>query len=278
MSKRKSFKKPTTVKLPKPGDGPRFLTLDIELIGIRADSLWGTFDQNIGISEIAEDWAIISAAAKWLHSPEMLYLDQRAVQDIRDDRLLVAWLAALIDKADIVCGHNIQKFDMRKLRARCVTLGITPFREPKIVDTMLMARRTGAFTSNKLEYLSAKLTDTPKLNHSNYPGKELWLALLRNDPAAWEECERYNIRDVEATENLYKALRSWAPQHPNLAHYYSDDETRCPRCGSKDILRMGSTFTAVNEYPRFLCQSCNGFSRGRFTMTSKEKRKALLTT
>ena len=257
---------------------PKILTLDIELIGIRADSLWGTWDQNISIPEITEDWAIISAAAKWLGNERMFYKDQRKAKDIRDDRELVAWLCALLDEADVVIGQNIRRFDMRKIRARAVALGLKPFKEPKVIDTMEMAKGVGAFTSNKLEYLSERLTNTPKLKHANYPGKELWLALLRNEPAAWKECEAYNKRDVVATENVYLVLRPWAPRLPNLAQFYDDEHTRCPRCGSVNLQDYGTVTSNVSEYKQYVCTDCGGFSRSRFTINTKEKRRALLAT
>ena len=259
-------------------NGPKILTLDIELIGIRADSLWGIFDQNISISEIESDWAIISAAAKYLGKNRVLYKDQRRAKDIRDDRELVAWICALLNDANVVVGQNIRRFDMRKIRARAVTLGLPPFREPKIIDTMEMAKSVGAFTSNKLEYLSQRLTDTPKSSHGKYPGKELWLALLRNEPEAWEECRAYNQRDVVATENLYLALRPWAPRLPNLAQFYDDEFTRCPRCGSINLRTAGTVTTNVSEYQQYVCVDCNGYSRNRYTINSKVKRRALLAT
>lgn len=257
---------------------PKILTMDVELIGIRADSLWGTWDQNVSIPEITEDWAIISAAAKWYGKSRVSYKDQRKAKDIRDDRDLVAFMCALLDEADIVIGQNVRRFDMRKIRARAVMHGLAPFREPKIIDTMEMAKSVGAFTSNKLEYLSEVLTDTPKLKHAKYPGKELWLALLRNERAAWDECREYNIRDVVATENVYTKLRPWAPRLPNLAQFYDDAKCRCPRCGEETLVEFGTYKTNVSEYEQYLCTSCGGLSHSRYTINSKAKRRNLLAT
>lgn len=257
---------------------PKILTFDVELIGIRADSLWGTWDQNISIPEITDDWAIISAAAKWYANKKVFYKDNRRAKEIRDDRDLVAWLCALLDEADVVIGQNVRRFDLRKIRARAVMHGLKPFREPRVIDTMEMAKSVGAFTSNKLEYLSEVLTDTPKLKHSKYPGKELWLALLRNELSAWNECKAYNIRDVVATENVYTILRPWAPRLPNLAQFCDDDIRRCPRCCSPNLVPMGTYKTNVSEYQQYVCSCCGGISRDRYTMNSKQKRRNLLST
>ena len=193
-----------------------------------------------------------------------------------DDKELLIWLRELLDEADIVVGQNVQKFDMRKIRARMIYHGLKPFREPEIVDTLLMAREVGAFTSNKLEYLST-LTDEQKSKHAKYPGFALWLGILANEPGAWAECKRYNKQDVVATEKLYLLLRPWARRHPNLAHYYEDDNLRCPRCGSPNLHPTEVVHRGVSTYQAYQCGDCGGHSRNRFTLNTKDKRKALIT-
>ena len=202
--------------------------------------------------------------------------DQHQPGGASDDKELLIWLRELLDEADIVVGQNVQKFDMRKIRARMIYHGLKPFREPEIVDTMLMAREVGAFTSNKLEYLST-LTDEQKSKHAKYPGFALWLGILANEPGAWAECKRYNKQDVVATEKLYLLLRPWARRHPNLAHYYNDDNRRCPRCGSPNQHPTKVVHRGVSTYQAYQCGDCGGHSRNRFTLNTKDKRKALIT-
>ena len=134
---------------------------------------------------------MLSCAAKYYGQRKVHYADTRnATGGVRDDKDIVAQLVALLDECDVVVGQNVKKFDLRKLRARAVMHGLKPFREPKVIDTMLMAKSIGAFTSNKLEYLSANLTDAPKSKHNKYPGFELWAGIMRNEDAAWEEMKK----------------------------------------------------------------------------------------
>ena len=257
---------------------PKILVADIETLPIGAN-VWGLFDQNVGLNQINEDWAMLSFSAKYYGSRKVHYADTRnAVGGIRDDKDIVAQLIALLDDCDVVVGQNVKKFDLRKLRARAVIHGLKPFREPRVIDTMLMAKSIGAFTSNKLEYLSSVLTNAPKSKHNKYPGFELWAGIMRNEDGAWEEMKKYNIQDIRATEKLYLALRPWARGLPNLAQFYDDDERRCPRCGSTNIHEHGTVHSNVSEYVQYLCSDCGGYSRGRFTINSKTKRKALLAT
>lgn len=254
---------------------PKLLTIDIETLPITA-STWGLFDQNIGLSMIQDDWAMLSFAAKWYGKRKTFYDDTRAAAGIRDDKDIVAQLVALLDEADVVIGHNVKKFDMKKLRARAVQHGLKPFREPKIIDTMLMARSVGAFTSNKLEYLTKTLCASHKSGHGKYPGFELWLGVMRNEDAAWAEMKKYNIQDVKVTEQLYEVLRPWARGLPNLGAFYGDEQRRCPRCGSVHVHEHGTVNTNVSEYIQYVCSDCGGYSRDRYTINTKAKRKSLL--
>ena len=256
---------------------PKILVTDLETLPINA-SVWRLFDQNVGLNMIHEDWAMLSFAAKWYGKRGVEYGDTMKAHSIRDDRDIVAHLCALLDEADVVVGHNVKKFDLKKLRARAVQHGLAPFREPKVIDTMLMARSIGAFTSNKLEYLTKALCTDHKSGHGKYPGFELWLGILRNEPAAWAEMKKYNIQDVKVTEQLYTVLRPWAPRLPNLAQFYDDEHRRCPRCGSVNITANGSTFSNVSEYTQYVCSDCGGFSRGRHTINTRNKRSNLLAT
>lgn len=257
--------------------GPKILTTDIETLPLDAH-VWGLFDQNVGLSQIKEDWAMLSYAAKFLGSKKVYYGDTRNAQGIRDDKAILAELVALLDEADVVVGHNVRRFDLRKVRARAIMHGLAPFREPAVIDTMEMAKGTGAFTSNKLEYLSKTLLPERywKSGHSKYPGFEMWAGIMRGEEAAWEEMRKYNIQDIRATEQLYLTLRPWAKRLPNLAQYYADEECRCPRCGSKGLMDFGTVKSNVSEYKQYLCRDCGGFSRSRYTINSKQKRQSLL--
>lgn len=255
--------------------GPRIVTLDIETAPIQA-FVWGTYDVNVGLEMIQEDWSILSFSAKWLGEPKVIYHDTggRGREKVRDDRDLLGKLWALLDEADVVIAQNGVAFDIRKINARLIAAGFKPYSPIRVVDTMLAAKRRFGFTSNKLAWLSQKLTKAKKLTHKKFPGFELWAACLRDEAAAWKEMRRYNQVDVIATEELYLKLRPWIENHPNFAAYVDCDDPACTRCGSKNVQRRGRTVTNAGEYPRFQCTDCGGWSRGRQTL---RRRKNALT-
>lgn len=255
--------------------GPVIITADIETAPLEAWT-WGTFKQNVGLNQIKADWSILSASWKYLGKRGSEYIDTSNQRNVLDDRKLLKPLWHMLNEADIIIGQNVKKFDIRKINARLIEAGFKPYRPVKVVDTMLEARAIGAFTSNKLEYLSDKLTKSAKDKHNEFPGFELWKACLARDPKAWAVMKKYNGQDIRSTEELYLVLRPWIIGHPNVAAFYDDDLLRCPKCGSTHIHSEGTTVTQVSEYNLYLCDNCGGWSRDRYTINSKAKRRSLL--
>lgn len=52
-------------------------------------------------------------------------------------------LLAAIEKADMVTGHNIARFDLPIINAECMRLGLEPIREVRVQDTMRLVRAKG---------------------------------------------------------------------------------------------------------------------------------------
>ena len=254
---------------------PIINTLDIETAPIEA-ATWGLFKQNVGLNQIRKDWTILSVAWKELGKAPVAYFDTSEKEDVRDDRELLDIIWKVLDESDIIIAQNGVRFDAKKINARFLQADMPPPRPYKIIDTLLMAKQVAAFTSNKLDWLSQILTDTPKDHHNAFPGMELWNECLKGNPAAWRAMKRYNKRDIPSCEKVYLRLRPYYVGHPNLAQYYDDEKTRCPKCGSTHVEDVGVVFTQASEYRQYRCNSCFGYSRSRYTVNTKGKRASLL--
>lgn len=255
--------------------GPKIRTLDIETAPVEA-AVWSLWKQNVGLNQIRQDWSILSFAYKDLGIKKVHYSDVSKQENYRDDSALLQEIWQVLDESDIVIAQNGVRFDDKKIKARFIQAKMPPPRPYKVVDTLLMAKQVAAFTSNRLDWLSQILTDTPKDHHNAFPGMELWNECLKGNPAAWKAMKKYNQRDVPACEKVYLALRPYYQGHPNLAQYYDDERTRCPKCGSPNVEVVGTVFTQASEYEQYRCGCCGGYSRGRYTINSKAKRRALL--
>jgi len=259
--------------------GPKIGLADIETAPI-VGATWGLWDQNIGLNQIQQEWAIISFCFKPLGGGKntIEYMDTSDREDPRDDSAVVQRLYEIMDEYDVIIAHNGKKFDAKKIRARFLLAGYKPHSPVIIEDTLLYARQVAAFTSNKLEWLSTYLSSVKKSAHKDFPGFALWKECMAGNPKAWIAMKKYNIPDVISMEEVYMRLRPWVRGAVNVANQIDDDEIRCPICGTTDIVESGRAFTQTGEYKRYHCQAdnCGAWSRSRYTLNSIKKRKSLL--
>lgn len=261
----------------KKNNGPKVLILDIETAPMLG-YIWGLWDQNVALNQIHTDWYVLSWAAKWLGDPpsKVMYMDQRDAKNIEDDSKLMKKIWELLDEADVIITQNGKKFDQKKLNARFILNKMQPPSSYKHIDTLAIAKKHFAFTSNKLEYMTDKLcTKYKKLKHSRFSGFELWKQCLAGNKAAWKEMEKYNKYDVLSLEELYTKLSPW----DNTVNFslYTDDEDPVCSCGSREFKKQGYAYTSVAKYQRYKCKCCGKESRGRTNLLSDEKRASLRT-
>lgn len=236
--------------------------------------VWKLWDENIGLNQIVSDWYVISWAAKWYGSDEIMYRDQRKAKHIEDDARLLKEVWALLDEADIVVTQNGKRFDQKKLNARFVLHGMRPPSSYRHIDTYQIAKKHFAFTSNKLEYMTDKLcTKHKKLTHKEFPGFELWRECLKGNPKAWAEMETYNKHDVLSLEELYTKLRPWDGSI-NFDVYHEHLFNHC-RCGADDWQKWGFAFTNTGKFQRFQCKKCGAETRSKENLLPKLKRTSL---
>lgn len=264
----------------KPGStGPKIGLCDIETAPI-IGATWGLWDQNIGLNQIQQEWAILSFCFKPLGGGRntIEYMDTSDREDPRDDSAVVQRLYEIMDEYDVIIAHNGKKFDAKKIRARFILAGYKPHSPVIIEDTLLYAKQVAAFTSNKLEWLSTYLSDLKKDAHTDFPGFELWKECLKGNPKAWKAMKKYNIPDVLSMEQVYMRLRPWVRGAVNVANQIGDDTMRCPICGSDNIRQEGDAYTQTGQYKRYHCMedNCGAWSRSRYTINSTTKRKSLL--
>ena len=254
-------------------NGPKVLVFDIETSPILA-YVWKIWDENIGLNQIHKDWHILSWSAKWLGDKKVMYDDQRNEKNIDNDKRLLEKIWKLLDEADIVITQNGKSFDVKKLNARFIMNGMQPPSNFKHIDTLRIARKNFAFTSNKLEYMTDKLcTKYKKLTHGKFSGFNLWKQCLLGNMKAWKEMEKYNKYDVLSLEELYTKLIPWDSTIDfNLYH---NKLTNTCKCGNTDLTKKGFIFTAVGKYQAYKCKKCGSRFRDRTNLFSKDKRESL---
>lgn len=175
-------------------------------------------------------------------------------------------------EADILVGHNIDGFDLKRLKARFVANGLPPLGKLRTIDTLKIARREFGFTSNKLEFLAQFLgVKQKKSAHKEFPGMELWTECLKDNKRAWRAMAAYNKQDVKALEGIYDKLQPWA-KYENLAALTEDKQFLCT-CGSKECRKDGFAHRDNNKYQRYRCVQCGALSRGTQSLFPKDTKK-----
>lgn len=252
---------------------PKILLIDIETAPVLAH-VWRLFNNNTGLNQIQADWYMLSWSAKWLGEGEVFYdgLNEKKTfkTDIENDIEIVKSLWKLFDQADIIIGHNIKRFDDKKTKARFLKHGLTPPSSYRMIDTLNIAKKEFALTSNKLDFLATFLGLKNKVSHE---GHTLWTRCMKGDKSAWAIMKEYNIHDVVLLEEVYLRIRPWYQAHPNVAIYYNDYAMRCTTCGSDNVAITGNTVkTNLSEFTEYKCGNCGKVSRDGFSNTPKKKR------
>lgn len=244
----------------------KILTLDIET-SPHQGAFWGIWQQNIGLNMLKEPTRVLSWAAKWYGSDEVLFANEYSHG--RKDMILEVY--DLINEADAVVGYNSKNFDMKHLNREFIQLGLVPPSPYKDVDLLAVVRKHFKFPSNKLDYVAGVLLGRFKIKHA---GIQLWFDCLDGKRKAWDEMMNYNIEDVLITEALYTHLRGWITNHPNHGLYVEDqDNLVCRNCGGTHVVSKGPEYTSTNvfSYQRYKCKDCGANLRGRTALKGKRK-------
>lgn len=255
--------------------GPKVLIFDIETAPMLA-YIWRIWDESVGLNQIKDEWHVLSWAAKWLGDDKVMYMDQRNAKNVQDDKKILKEIWKLLDEADIVVTQNGKSFDQKKLFARFIFNGMKPPSSFKHIDTLEIAKKHFAFTSNKLAFMSDKLcVKYKKLNDKDkeFPGFEMWSECLKGNQRAWKEMERYNKQDVLSLEELYTILIPW-DKGINFNLYHDSTDVIC-RCGNTHFTKNGYAYTASSKFQRYVCTSCGSETRSKENLFSKDKRKSL---
>jgi hypothetical protein len=183
---------------------PKVLIIDIETRSLTVKT-FGLRDQNIGLEQVVDDGGILCWSAKWLGSDKVFFEETKGVKS--KEKVILKKLKKLMDEADILLGQNSQKFDIPIINGLLLYYGlIDDVKEHKQIDTLRMSRSKYKFLSHKLQYMSGKLCEIKKQTHAKFPGMSLWMEYESKNPKAFAEMKKYNMADVEATEELFLKL------------------------------------------------------------------------
>lgn len=229
---------------------PHIVVFDLETSPLLGYA-WGTYQTDI--IHLKEDWFLLSYAYQWYGKNKVVTKGLIDCKNPIEDRELIDDLWHVLDKADIVIGHNIDAFDIKKINARFLFWGYNSPSHYRTVDTLKVHKKAFKDTRNSLDYICQRHGIGQKVKH---PGFDLWLRCMDKnlDTQAWRLMKKYNAHDVRINTELYKKLLPWIDTHPNLSTFHN--ELCCPNCASYEIGSDGIRFAQGTKYRRMVCKGC----------------------
>jgi uncharacterized protein YprB with RNaseH-like and TPR domain len=236
---------------------PRTIFYDIET----APSLGFYFDlyKEGNIVSTVQSWFMLSFAYKVQGEKRIHYhclADYPGYDKNKtDDKALVTDLHRLVfSNAAVLVGHNIDRFDSRKSKARFLAHNLPPPPPVKTIDTLKIARRVFKMDSNRLAAIGEYLGLGGKAVTT---GWKLWEACIAGDRAAYRQMGIYNRRDVDLLEQVFNRLAPWQPNAPYLG------SPGCPSCHSDRIQHRGFNVNKSGKSQRFQCVDCGHWFAGK---------------
>jgi hypothetical protein len=242
---------------------PKILLLDTETLPM-ITATFSLYPDSINHDNILQDWSLICACWKYLDKPTIYsssILDDREAfkQSVNNDLVVVKRVREVLQDADIVIGHNVKKFDMKKYNARLIFHGLDPLPSGiQLLDTLTEIRKVAAFSSNRLDFLGKTLTGQGKIETE----RGLWLRVLKGEKKAVKDMTHYCKGDVQVLEDLYLKLRPYMKGHAHVGVLHGEDKQHsCPRCGSTRLQGNKTRFTAAGvKKVQKQCMDCTGYS------------------
>lgn len=241
------------VKLPL-----KLLYLDIETTPLKG-TFWNLWPKYIPLNQMQEPTYILCWGAQWHGDREVIFSSVKG--DGREN--MIRRMHALLEQADAVCHYNGKAFDMKHLNREFALYGLNPPSHYSQVDLLSEVKKNFKLPSNKLDYVCRYFGLGGKVKHA---GIELWYGCMEGNERDWKIMERYNKQDVKLLPKLYRFMRPWIKDHPNVALYIKDPtKPTCPKCASTKLHKKGTQHnTKKASYDRYTCLSCGEPCRSRF--------------
>jgi hypothetical protein len=250
------------------GRKPKILIWDVEVSTVQL------LIQNYGLKnyikyfnpqDIKRDWVLLSVAWKW-HGDKYCHCVSVKPESPLNDKGVVDSFYSVLQEADIIIGHNIKAFDVKKFNSKVVEYGYAPvmFKSNQVVDTLTLCRKYFKFSSNKLSYVAQKLGLDAKDESPE------WDKVLAGDEDEIRYMRKYNKQDVIVNEQIYDKIKGWHETHFNLNAIAKIVDTEglpvnvCQTCLSPSVWSKGFVMMANGKKKRrWKCNNCGANTYGK---------------
>jgi uncharacterized protein YprB with RNaseH-like and TPR domain len=230
---------------------------------------------DIEASDLAADYGFVFCIGwKWLGCKDVNLIKIRSFKRFKscvyDDTEVLKAFWPVMERADVHVTWYGAGFDLPFIQTRAMIKEVDPFPKVPHIDCWRIARNQLKFQSNRLDNVSRRIpVKAGALRELKTPvDAEHWMAGKAGNVKSLKYIEEHCAADIRVLENVYLALRKYAPQTlPNLSKYDGTREEGCPHCGSMRIQSRGKALTTRGVRGKYQCQECKGW----FTLPIKVK-------
>lgn len=206
---------------------------------------------NIHTDNIIEDWRIICISYKWEHEDKVKNL--RWDENKCDKKMLTDFIK-IMNEADECIAHNGDRFDIKKIRTRCLFHRIPMFPKYRTLDTLKKAKSGFNFNSNRLDYIAKFLGVGAKLEHEGF---NMWVKCMQGDEEALKDMVKYCDMDIVVLEDVFLALQNYIINNTHTGVHNGKMKASCPNCASEDVSLLKNDVTAKGTVKRLMeCNTC----------------------
>lgn len=245
------------------GVANRILVLDVErLPGLTRQFWWDRGDlkhRYVHYETVERLPRVTIVCAKWYDQLEVMRF---AEWDKGGRNRFLRRVHSLLDRADIIVGHNVDGADLPWLRNDLhIEAGLPPLSPHKTVDTLKVLRRQfGDGTPFKGMDAFCRIVGLPAKT-DEYDREAMERAVTHKSVEDRQRLTDYCAGDVVATQGVYDFLRPHIKNHPTLFVPGKDSLTTCHRCGGATEAVPKRYVANVLTYTMRRCTRCKGYSR-----------------
>lgn len=232
--------------------GIKRLFFDIETSPMIVYSWRTGYNINLPYENIIEDWKVICISWKWQNEDKVHNLTW---DENKCDKKMLEQFIKVMNEADECIAHNGDRFDIKKIRTRCIKHRIPMFPKYRSLDTLKKVRGSFKFDSNRLDYVAQYLGVGAKLKHEGF---QMWVKCMEGDKQALKDMVEYCDMDIIVLQDVYETIEGYIKHNTHVGVHNGELKHSCPSCGSTNPVLLKNEVTAAGTIKRRMeCNSCD---------------------
>jgi hypothetical protein len=210
------------------------------------------YNINLHYENIIEDWKVICISYKWENEDKVKNLTWD--KNKCDKQMLIDFIK-IANTADEIVAHNGDRFDIKKVRTRCIYHRIPMFPKYRSLDTLKKARGSFSFPNNKLDTIAQYLGVGAKLKHEGF---NMWVKCMQGDEQALKDMVTYCDMDIVVLEDVFLTMQNYIKPETHVGVHNGNLKYSCPVCGNDhELTLLKNDVTEKGTISRVMeCNSC----------------------